>query len=260
MQAHEINPEADIAIALTQAELQLSRQQNEEALATLTQLLATNPKHDFAMRLMSRAYQQLEDWPRLCPLLADLRRLKILSEDDLQKNEIIAYRGLLTQTGMHKDMTKLESAWQSMPKYLRKTTEMILLYAEQLLANNLYKDAEIFLREKLNKQWNPALITLYSSFLDKISSDNNEHYLNQMMDNVEKWLKNYQHHAVLLLAAGKIAAKLKRWGKAKSFFEASLNSEKLADTYQQIGLLLEQTREAEKAHEYFKKGLAFSLK
>lgn len=259
-QAHEIDPAADVAIALTQAELQLSRQQNEQALATLNQLLSVNPKHEYAMRLMSRAYSQLEDWARLCPLLAELRRSKVLSEDDLQKSEEFAYRGYLALIGSQNDAVKLAEVWQDMPKYLRKNTGMIRLYAEQLINNQLFKEAEVFLRERLNKQWSAELISLYSCFIDKVPDENSEHYLHQLMENTEKWLKNNPHHGVLLLTAGKIAVKLKLWGKAKSFFEASLATDPLADTYLQMALLLEATHEPEKAHDFFKKGLAFSLK
>ena len=63
-------PSADVAVALTQAELQLAHQQHEQALATLTRLRAIAPRHTYALRLLVRVYQRLEEWEELRKLLA----------------------------------------------------------------------------------------------------------------------------------------------------------------------------------------------
>lgn len=259
-QAHEINPDASIAIGLTQAELQLSHQQNEMALATLNQLLASYPKHDYALRLMARAYLQLEDWSHLCPLLKDLRHSKVLPEDLLIKSERIAYQGYLQQTGELQDVSKLQNIWQGMPKYLKQDLDFIALYAKQLIANDQLTGAEQLLRDTLNKQWDDTLILLYSSFVNRIETDNDERYFNTLLTQCEKWLVNNPHHATLLLTAGKVCTALKLWGKARSYFDSSLSCKPQTDTYLQIALLLEQTGETEKANEYYQQGLKFCLK
>lgn len=259
-QAHEINPSADIAIGLTQAELQLSHQQNEMALATLNQLITAHPKHDYVMRLMSRAYLQLEDWSHLCPLLKDLKQSKALPEETLLKTEIIAYSGYLQQAGQQKDSAKLDTIWAGMPKYLKKRSKVISLYATQLIKNDELQSAEKILRDSLNKNWDDDLITLYSSFISDIQAENNETYFNPLLDNCEKWLRTNPHNGTLLLIAGKISSALQLWGKARSFFDSSLSSQPLADTYLQIALLLEKTNESSEAQKYYQQGLNFCLK
>lgn len=258
-QAHEINPDAGIAIGLTQAELQLSHQQNEMALATLNQLISSHPKHDYAMRLMARAYLQLEDWSHLCPLLSDLRQSKKLPEDLLQKSEHIAYQGYLQQVGELNDVSRLQSIWLGMPKYLKQDLKFIALYVQQLIINKELSSAEQLLRETLNKQWSDALIELYSSFIGDIKTDNDERYYNTILSQSEKWLVNNPHHAALLLTAGKICVALKLWGKARSYFDTSLSCQPRADTYLQLAELLEQTGETEQANNYYQLGLKFCL-
>ena len=81
--AHETMPSADIAVRLTQAELQLADQQLEQALATLKYLRSVAPKHVYVLRLQRRLYEQLGDWEHLRELLPELRRRKVEEEDDL---------------------------------------------------------------------------------------------------------------------------------------------------------------------------------
>lgn len=259
-QAHDLNPEADIAIGLTQAELQLSHQQNEMALATLNQLIAAHPKHEFVMRLMSRAYLQLEDWAHLCPLLKDIKQSKALPEDILLKTETIAYAGYLKVTGLQGNISKLESIWQGMPKYLKKDVTHIELYARQLISNKELKRAEIVLRDALNKSWSDTLITLYASFVNEIEAENTETYFNELLASCENWLKSNPRHATLLLAAGKICTVLHLWGKAHAFFDSSLASQPQVDTYLQLALLTEQSEDSSKAQTYYQQGLKFYLK
>lgn len=258
-QAHEINPDADLAIGLTQAELQLSHQQNEMALATLNQLITSNPKHDYAMQLMARAYLQLEDWSHLCPLLNDLRQSKTLPEEALKKSEHVAYSGYLQQTGELNDISKLQSIWQGMPKYLKQDQDFIGQYVKQLISNAQLSAAEQIIRDALNKKWNDQLIDIYASFINQIETDNNERYYNSLLVNCEKWLSNNPHHATLLLTAGKICTALKLWGKARSYFDSSLSCMPQADTYLQLAMLLENTGEVEQAQNYYQQGLTFCL-
>jgi HemY protein len=229
------------------------------ALATLNQLITSHPKHDYVMRLMSRAYLQLEDWSHLCPLLKDLKQSKALPEEVLVKTEIIAYSGYLQQAGQQKDTAKLDSIWTGMPKYLKKNTDIIALYATQLIDNDQLQSAEKILRERLNKHWDDSLITLYARFINNIQTDNIEAYFSPLLDNCEKWLRASPHHATLLLIAGKISTVLKLWGKARTFFDSSLASQPLVDTYLQVALLLEQMDDDAEAQKYYQQGLHFCL-
>ena len=83
--AHDAMPSADVAVSLTQAELQLADHQLEQALATLKHLRSVAPRHDYVLRLLRRLYEQLGDWEHLRELLPELRRRKVDDEHDLQR-------------------------------------------------------------------------------------------------------------------------------------------------------------------------------
>lgn len=58
--AHQTMPQAELAVGLTRAELQLSTRQFNEALESLTQLDRIAPSHASVLRLMHQAYAQME--------------------------------------------------------------------------------------------------------------------------------------------------------------------------------------------------------
>lgn len=259
--AHEQNPDAVIAIGLTQAELQLAHQQNEMALATLNHLHQESPRHEYVMRLMSRAYLQLEDWEHLCPLLADIRQIKSMPEKEMVAIEIKAYSGHLTSAGKQQNSELLISIWHGMPKHLKTNQQMVLLYARQLVHNHLLVEAEQLLRESIKKKWSDELIAFYSQFIGEEANGHtkDDSYYKGLLTNCETWLKQYPHHAALLLISGKLCMRLKLWGKARGYFEASLGINPMPETYQQMAILLEQLNEKEKAQQYYRLGLNFAL-
>ena len=93
--AHDANPDAGLAIGVTQAELQLAHRQTEQALATLTHLHTVSPKHDYVTMLLARAYHELHDWHALVELLPDVRRKKLLNSSRLREMELDGYAGVL---------------------------------------------------------------------------------------------------------------------------------------------------------------------
>jgi len=81
-QAHIEAPDANIAIGLTKAELQLAHDQNEQALATLTQLNELSPNHTYILTLLANTYKPLLDWANLENLLPKLKKYGHLSAEN----------------------------------------------------------------------------------------------------------------------------------------------------------------------------------
>lgn len=116
--AHESTPSADIAIGITQAELQLAHKQFEQALATLNYLHQLTPKHGYVKKLQARVYQQLGDWDSLVKLLHEVKKHHYLSDDKLETIELETYNGLLSQAIKQDDADKIVSIWHQVPKNL----------------------------------------------------------------------------------------------------------------------------------------------
>ncbi len=245
--AHDVMPSADMAIGLTQAELQLNHKQFEQALATLNHLSNVSPKHGYVKKLQARVYQQLGDWESLGPVLTELRKMKVIEEEQLEKDEIQAYAGMLKNSIKQVDGEKTESIWQQVPKRLKANTQLVVIYSSYL-AKSDPEQAEALIRNSLSEKWNDELAVLYSNL--KV-----EDAIKQL-ETAETWLHNQTRNPILLLVLGKLSLNCQLWGKARSYFETSISVRPTAEAYLKLAELLDDKMdEPEEAQKLYQLGL-----
>jgi len=246
--AHEVTPSADIAIGLTQAELQLSHKQLEQALATLNHLSGVSPKHGYVKKLLARTYKQLGDWDSLAPILDDVRKMKVVEEGQLEKDEVDAYFGMLKNSIKHIDGDKTERIWQQIPKRLKNKSELIYLYCSYLFKQNKEVEAEVLIRNRLSESWDDDLAMLYSNLMVGDCT--------KQLETAETWLHGQSRNAVLLLVLGKLCLNCQLWGKARSYFDSSLGIKPTAEAYLKLAELLDgKMDEHEEAQKMYQLGL-----
>ncbi|MFO7592611.1 MAG: heme biosynthesis HemY N-terminal domain-containing protein [Pseudomonadota bacterium] len=243
-QAYQSMPDAELAVGLTQADLQLSQGQVEQALATLHYLRTVAPKHGYVLYLLKKLYEKMQSWDELSHLLPDLHKHHVLEEDDYSALEHRVHSGRLKGAA---SLQKLEDIWLDLPRKLHHAPDLLFDYAECLCRINEEQKAEAVLRDYLKKHWDPTLIRLYGRIR---GAD-----LNKQQDTAEHWLREYEHHPELLLALGRLSLQNQLWGKARSYLEASLGAEPRAETCCELGNLLSQLGEDELAAAYFRQGL-----
>ena len=83
--AYEQTPEAANAVLLTQAELQLDREQYEQALATLRRLDENSKDHSYAIALLGRLYYRLEDWDNLAEVIPRLKKHGRINQETIDR-------------------------------------------------------------------------------------------------------------------------------------------------------------------------------
>ncbi len=249
--AHEANPEAELAIGVTQAELQLAHQQTEQALATLSRLHSIAPRHDFVTMLLARAYFELEDWAALTQILPDVRRKKLLKEQRLHEMELAGYRGALEDA--IGNQAGFDKTWSAIPKSLQSDPEMLCFYLDLLARRGWYSNgAEQLLVKSLDNRWDDSLIDIYGRFEARDA--------NAQLTRAEKWLDDYGHNEHLLLALGRISMRARLWGKAQGYFEASNGARANPSACLALAELFEQQlQQPDKAAEYYQQGLKLSL-
>ena len=71
--------------------------------------------------------------------------------------------------------------------------------------------------------------------------------------------KDHDHQPGALLAAARLALKNSLWGKARAYLEASIGIEPRPEAYCELGNLLTQLGERDKAENCFRKGLELSV-
>ncbi|MCF6337704.1 MAG: tetratricopeptide repeat protein [Gammaproteobacteria bacterium] len=242
--AHENHPAADIAVGLTQAELQLKQNQLEQCLATLRHLQQLAPKHAQVLKVLAGLYQRLEDWEHLLEIIPLLHKRKVMKADIIDDLAQQAYLALLRKAG---SFTDLSNVWSRIPAPVREKETILMMYVQRLLALGESDLAEPLLRHALHRQFSDALLMCYG----KIESVEPTRQLAL----VESMLTEHERDAVALLTAGRLSLRCKLWGKARSYLEASVNAKPTAEAYNELGNLLERMNETEAAAECFREGL-----
>ena len=250
--AHETTPGADIAIGITQAELQLAHKQYEQALATLNHLNTVAPKHGYVKKLQARVYQHLGDWDNLARLLEQVRKQKLISAEKLSDIETETYAGQLDNQFKLRDYEALSSSWHNIPKHQKDNYQLVSKYANYLIKLNKDDEAEALLRSYLSRHWRESLVLLYS----RLKTNNPV----QQLESAETWLHGHSRSAALLLVLGKLCISAKLWGKGRSYLESSLGIKPMSETYFLLAQLLEQEMEEPlKAQQFYKTGLQLAV-
>ena len=252
--AHDAQPRAEIAIGVTQAELQLAHGQTEQSLATLTHLRSIAPRHDYIAMLLARAYCELEDWQALVELLPEVRKKKLINEQRLKKMEASAYKGMLDKAAAKANAETLEKSWNKIPRAQQADPELVLHYLNLIENNNLTINSAGNLAVKsLDSKWDNRLIDAYGKL--------NLGDVNAQLKQAEKWLNDYSHNECLLLALGRICMRTRLWGKAQGYLEASIGIKPMPDNCLALAQLFQKhLKEEHKAARYYQQGLELSLK
>ena len=247
--AHEVKPEAEIAIGVTQAELQLTSNQTERALATLTHLRSLAPRHDYVLKLLAKVYFQIEEWALLCDLLPEVRKKKLFKDEQIQQMEAKVFTGCLSAAA-GKEGESLEKTWNKIPKTQQANASLLLHFINLLSQNkNASRRCEQLLVKAIDQKWDTQLISYYGKLQVEDSG--------AQLATAEKWLQDYGSSDVLLLALGRICIRLKLWGKAQSYLEASIGVRPGTESCLELANLLnrKELNEAEDACKYYRQGL-----
>lgn len=249
--AIESDPQAKVAVELSQAQLQLDHQQTEQALATLRHLREIAPDHAYVMRLLGKLYLELKDWGELERLLPRLRRSALISPERFQELEARIIRGLFDRARERGELSALKNAWEALPRKSRQRPELLALYCEHLAALGEPAQAERLLARALSNQWNEELALRYGRVRGEDPA--------QQLKRAEAWLSAHPHSATLLLSLARLSAAAQLWGKSRSYYEASLAEQANSAAYFELGELLTRLEEGGAAAECYRKGLRLAV-
>ncbi|NOZ54697.1 MAG: heme biosynthesis protein HemY [Gammaproteobacteria bacterium] len=238
---------ADVAVKLTQAQLQYNQQHLEQALVTLKHVQQTEPKHKTVIKTLARLYAELEDWSNLVNLIPQLRKYKMLTSDEIYQIERQAYANLINHSQGNKAQS-LSQVWYRMPVEMQHDLKLLISYIKQLIKQGGSDVAEPLIRNALKRQWSDELVYLYG-LIDGADAKSQLEY-------GENWLQQHENNAILLLTLGRLSLRNHLWGKARNYFEASIGAGGPAEVHNELGHLLENLGEAQAASHCYREGLA----
>lgn len=250
-QAHLAEPNAEIAIGLTQAQLQLNHGQYEQALATLTHLQNLAPKHGHVLLLLQKLYRHLGDWQRFLEIVPLLKKSSTLSNADLESFQQIAWQNLLIRDAARGGIEAIHSLWMTIPKSLCKEVALISCYSELLVTYGAHLEAEKLLRNSIAKIKDERLLALYG----KVKADDPS----KQLIFIEGLHKSFTGSSVWLLTVGRLSINNELWGKAKTYLEQSIALKPRSETYQALALALEALGETEAVKNCYQQGLSDAI-
>jgi HemY protein len=250
--ALERQPQAELAIALTHAQLQMDRGESDGALDALQAMQARHPHNAQVLRLLQRLHLERGDWPALIRLLPDLRKHKVLPASELAELEQRAWGqnlGLAATRGEDQQTARqaLERAWQQLTAAQRQEPRLVLAYAEQLRQVGAQGEAEQVLRAALKREYESHLARLYGL----VRGDDPA----RQLQTAEGWLKDHPQDPSLLLTLGRLSLQNRLWGKARDYLESSLNLQRNPEACAELARLLAGLGETERSNQLFQEGL-----
>jgi HemY protein len=244
-QAIAAAPQADLAIGITQAELQLEQEQFETAMATLNHLRQLSPRHPRVLKMLEKIYVHFGEWKNLQDLLPDLYKAKLITREQYEQFQKNIYCELLLVN--KNSLEELHQFWNSIPRNMKKNPDVVYAYVKQLLRFNATDEIEELIRKTLKNDWHKDLVNIYAQL-----PFNN---LNRQLVIVGAWLKIHGQQPELLLLLGQLCVQIQLWGKAKDYFEKCLALGPNAAASLAYGHLFERLDEPGKALLKYKEGL-----
>jgi HemY protein len=250
--ALERQPQAELAVALTHAQLQMDRGDSDAALVTLQAMQERYPHNTQVLRLLQRLHRERGEWPALIRLMPELRKGKVLSTDELTTLEKRAWGenlSLASSRGEDRQAARqsLEQAWQQLTSAQRQEPQLVLAYAEQLRQLGAQGEAEEVLRTALKKQYESHLARLYGLVRGNDPA--------RQLQTAEGWLKTHGDDPSLLLTLGRLSLQNRLWGKARDYLENSLRQQRNPETCAELARLLASLGDTERSNQLFQEGL-----
>jgi len=248
MLAFQSNPDAEIAIGLTQAELQIDDGQEEQALATLMHLRSQAPRHHQVLKMLVELYKQMGSWHELEVLFHDLQHYRVYKDHQLNELEKDIQRHMLEQAVAQNDLEKLHNQWNKISRSIRTEPSISCFYCSQLIRMGDNDRAANMIREVLNKEWSEEAIELFGKVKEKDGA--------AQLEFAEQLLKKHKNNPALLFSLGQISFNNQLWGKARDYVQESLALQASTEKYHFLGRLYEtKLDDAQLAMENYREGL-----
>ena len=250
--ALERQPQAELAIALSHAQLQTDRGDTDGALTTLVAMHERHPHSVQVLRQLQRLHQKRGDWSSVIRLLPELRKDKALPASELAELERRAWGENLSLAAHREEsgavgLQSLNRAWQQLTSAQRQEPQRVLAYAEQLRQLGAAVEAEEVLRTALKRQYDSHLARLYGLLRGSDPA--------RQLQIAETWLKEHPNDPSLLLTLGRLCLQTSLWGKARDYLESSLRLQRNPEACAELARLLAQLGDTERSNQLFQEGL-----
>lgn len=227
---------------MTEARLALENRDFDKGHALLEELAAQEGRHIAAQRLALGIEQGRQNWPEVLRLTRQLEKHRALTAEQAAPLRLRAHRENLW--ALRADSPRLLAYWKKMTDADRADSTLAAEAAKALAEGGDCIGAAALIEDFLDEQWDSQLAGIYGQcqggdVLARIAHG-------------EKWLQLHPRDARLLLTLGSLCQQKQLWGKAQSYFEASLGLAPSRDGHLALAQLLDQLGRTGEADRHFR--------
>lgn len=227
---------------MVEAEMACADRRFDAAAACLEGLRGHGHRHLAATRLALQVEQGRGRWDEVARLARTLRKHSALSAEQAAP---LLRRALVEQMrDADGDLQALSWIWQSIPESERFEPGFLIRAVPYLIGAGDRRIAVEALQKALAEEWEPELVSLYG----RCESED----LRAQLAAAEDWLRQRPDDAELLLALGRLCVRAQLWGKAQSYFEASLSKQPGRAVHLELARLAERLDRRDQAVAHYR--------
>lgn len=234
---------------MLEAELALEQGQAGEALSQLDALKREAGAHTAALRLSLRALSAAGRPAEMPSIVDQLVRRKVYDAEQGAMVRASAHAEALA--GLVHDASGLRDYWNRLPEADRLHPRVARAAAAGFLRLGGDREAVDLLSRSLDRQWEPALVDLFAEARPADGS--------RQLEIAERWLGQHPDDAALLGALGRLCERAQLWGKAQTYYEASLALDDHWRTRVRLGEMLARLGRADEANAHLAAALKLAL-
>jgi HemY protein len=197
---------------MLEAEMAIEQGQPAVALDKLGQLKREAGLHTAALRLEVRALTAARRFADIPPIVDQLVKRKVYDAEQGDLLRATAHAEALT--AYRTDASGLRAYWNRLSDAERTNPKVARAGATAFLALGGDREAAEIVERSLDRHWDSELAVIYSKCKTGDAT--------RQLEAAERWLAAHDQDAALLYALGLLCQRESLWGKAQTYFDASL--------------------------------------
>jgi HemY protein len=235
---------------MLEAEMALAQDQPGVALDKLAELRREAGLHTAALRLEVRALTAARRFADIPPIVDQLVKRKVY---DTEQGDLLRATAHAEALVAHRhDAGGLRAYWNRLSDTERTNPKVARAGATAFLALGGDREAAEIIERSLERNWDAELAVLYAKCKTADST--------KQLEVAERWLAAHDHDATLLYAIGMLCQRESLWGKAQTYFEASLALDDHWRTHLALGELHGRLGQTDLANTHLAAALKRSLR
>ncbi|HVF65955.1 MAG TPA: heme biosynthesis HemY N-terminal domain-containing protein [Casimicrobiaceae bacterium] len=197
---------------MLESEIALETGRTADALARLAELKRDSGAHTAAVRLELRTLSEAGRHADVPPLIDQLEKRKVY--DAAQASLLRASAHADALRSLFSDAAGLRAYWNKLAESDRTLPNVASAAARSFVAHGMDREAAEICARSLERHWDGRVALRYAECRVPDAT--------RQLERAESWLDDHRGDALLLRALGRLCERRELWGKAETYYEASL--------------------------------------